>query len=58
MKIVKEKQMKKSKFSIEKENTWKEKLDTIFDIAHTNANELITIEEDGDFLKLQREGRK
>ena len=41
-----------------KENKWKENLCTLFDIANFNANELITTEEDREFLRLQRKGRK
>jgi hypothetical protein len=34
-----------------------EKLDILFDISHANSNELITNEEDRQFLKLQQESR-
>ena len=34
-----------------------DKLDTLFDIAHANAEQLITNEEDRQFLQLQRESR-
>ena len=37
---------------------WQEKLEEFFDIAHAKANELITIDEDKEFLLLQREGQK
>ena len=35
-----------------------EKLDKLFDISHAKADELINIEEDRQFLKLQKESRK
>ena len=56
--MLKRSKGRKSEFSVEKENTWKEKLSELFDIAHVNANEIITIEEDREFLRLQREDRK
>jgi hypothetical protein len=34
-----------------------EKLDILFDISHANSNELITNEEDRQFMKLQQESR-
>lgn len=49
---------KKSKSSRDKEYNWEQKLDALLDIAHANANELITVEEDKVFLQLQREGGK
>ena len=41
-----------------KENIWKEKLHEPIDMAHTECEELITIAEKKEFLRLQREGRK
>jgi hypothetical protein len=37
-------------FSINKTNKWKENLNELFDIAHANANDLITVEEDRVFM--------
>ena len=49
---------KKLGFSLQKENTWKEKLHELFDIAHADHGELVTIAEDKEFVRLQRQGRK
>ncbi|KAL3275159.1 hypothetical protein HHI36_019928 [Cryptolaemus montrouzieri] len=40
---------------IEKERLFVEPLDNLFDIAHNDADKLITIEEDKQFLKAQRQ---
>jgi hypothetical protein len=55
---IEKEQRKKKTFSINKTNKWKENLNELFDIAHANSNDLITVEEDREFLRLQREGRK
>ena len=34
---------------------WKNSLNNLFDIAHANAVQMISIQEDGDFLSAQRE---
>jgi len=39
------------------QNQYTEKLDTLFDISHANADKLIANEEDRQFLKLQKESR-
>ena len=43
---------------IQKELAFVEELKQLFDIAHANAMEIITIEEDKQFLIAQREGRR
>ena len=40
------------------EQSFLKDIDQLFDIAHANAMELMTNEEDREFLKLQREGRQ
>ena len=50
---------KRSEFLKQKEDSFSNGLDSLFDIAHFNALELITIEEDKQFLLAQREdGRR
>lgn len=39
----------------EKENVFRNKLDDLFDIAHANALEQMTIHEDKEFLQMQRQ---
>lgn len=43
---------------IQKEASFTEQLDSLFDIAHASAMELITIEEDKQFIIAQRNGRR
>ena len=42
----------------EKKNKGKNRQDELFDIAHIDANEVITNDDDKEFLHLQRAGRK
>lgn len=50
---------KRNKSQIEKETTFKDRLNDIFDIAHMNALDMISNEEDKRFLEAQREkGRR
>ena len=49
---------KKSLNARDKERKWSGQLDEMFDIAHANADKLITNKEDKMFLQLQREGSK
>jgi hypothetical protein len=59
LKKNKENKAKRSEGLREKENEWKEGLKELFDIAHANALEIITIPEDKEFLVAQREkGRR
>ena len=54
----KENKTKRSKGLKEKENNWQKTLDELFGIAHADALNIIGIEEDKQFLLLQRkEGR-
>jgi len=55
----KENKAKRSESLQQKEKNWKEGLEDLFDIAHADALELMTIQEDKDFLIAQREkGRR
>lgn len=55
----KENKAKRSESLQQKEQNWKEGLEELFDIAHADALELMTIQEDKDFLIAQREkGRR
>jgi hypothetical protein len=61
MKLKKNKENKKkqSKNLLNKQVEWNNDLDNLFDIAHANALNLMNIEEDKQFLILQRQrGRK
>ena len=42
----------------EKKIKWKNRLDELLDITHVVANEFMTNEENKEFLRLQRAGRK
>ena len=42
----------------ENENKWKNRLDEVFNIAHVDANEIMTNKENMEFLRLKRAGRK
>lgn len=58
LKKNKENKAKRSEGLKEKENNWQKNLDELFDIAHADALNIIGIEEDKQFLLLQRkEGR-
>jgi len=58
LKKNKENKTKRSEGLKEKENNWQKTLDELFDIAHADALNIIGIEEDKQFLLLQRkEGR-
>lgn len=46
---------RKSETQKQKEQNFKEKLEVLFDIAHSNALEIITIEEDRQLLICQRQ---
>lgn len=50
----KENKAKRSEGLQQKENEWKEGLEDLFDIAHADTMELMTIEEDKEFLQAQR----
>ena len=55
----KENKSKRSEGLRLKEGKWKESLDELFDIAHSNALDMIKIPEDRAFLLAQREpGRR
>ena len=55
LKKNKENKAKRSDYLKKKEDQWNEGLEELFDIAHANALEMITIQEDKDFLLYQRE---
>ena len=55
LKKNKENKAKRSDYLKQKEDQWNEGLEELFDIAHANALEMITIQEDKDFLLCQRE---
>jgi len=55
LKKNKENKVKRSLKLQQKEGHWKKRLKHLFDIAHSNALNLITIQEDKDFLLAQRE---
>jgi len=55
LKKNKENKAKRSAFLVRKENEWQCSLDSLFDISHSNAMEMITIKEDKDFLSDQRD---
>lgn len=55
LKKNKENKAKRSAVMINKEEKWRESLESLFDIAHANALKMITIEEDRLFLLGQRE---
>ena len=50
LKKNKENKVKRSEILQQKEENWKEGLEDLFDIAHASALELMTIQEDKDFL--------
>lgn len=54
LKKNKENKRKRSAGLEAKEKEWGNKLDRLFDIAHTDAMNIITIDEDKQFLELQR----
>src|SRR5215469_11127064 len=58
LKKNKENKKKQSQGLLNKQSMWNNKLNVLFDIAHANAFNLIGIEDDKMFLKLQREGQK
>src|SRR5215469_2038845 len=58
LKKNKENIKKQSQGLLNKQSMWNNKLDVLFYIAHANAFNLIGIEDDKIFLKLQREGWK
>jgi hypothetical protein len=55
---VKRHKSRRTDAQIKKENVFVELLQTLFDIAHLDALELITVKTDRDFLIEQRAGRK
>lgn len=59
LKKNKENKKKQSQSLLMKQTNWNKSLDELFDIAHSDAFSLIKIEEDKEFLRLQRQsGRK
>lgn len=55
LKKNKENKSKRSEVLIKKEQHWATQLEGLFDIAHTNALNMIVIQEDKDFLNAQRQ---
>jgi hypothetical protein len=54
----KENKEKRSKGLEEKENNWQKNLDELFDVAHADDLNIISIKEDKKFLLLQRKERR
>lgn len=46
---------KQSSALLQKQGSWKNDLDYLFDIAHANALDMIKIDEDREFMTLQRQ---